>query len=113
MQDIRALLRTLGITSRLKGYRVLASAVELAMEDEDYLYNITKKLCPELAGPYHTTDAAIHQCIRTAIRTCWNSKTGRENLIRIAGYEMDKAPKPTEFLDILVAWLKRHDNNEI
>ncbi len=101
----RSLLLSLGIHTTLKGFRYLQYALELCMQDEDYLLLVHKWLCMDVATHFHTTQGNVENCIRTAISHCWH-KGNRKLLIQIAGYDMEKQPPNGEFIDILYSYLK-------
>lgn len=100
-----ALLLSLGIRTTLKGSRYLQYALELCMQDEEYLFMVHKWLCMDVAAHFHTTQGNVENCIRTAISHCWQ-KGNRKLLLQIAGYDMKKQPPNGEFIYILYSHLK-------
>ena len=62
------LLKELGIPANLLGYRYIAKAIELCLEDKDgNMKYITKGLYPTIANYYETTPANVERNIRHAI----------------------------------------------
>ena len=55
MTELQSLLRTLGITANLRGFRYLKRATELAIEDPDCLLNIGKLIYNTVAQEFETT----------------------------------------------------------
>lgn len=110
--NTRSLLSSLGIRTTLKGFRYLQYALELCMQDEDYLLLVYKWLCTDVASHFHTSQNNVEHCIRTAVANCW-SKGNRKLLIQLAGYEMKKTPSNGEFIDILYCHLKTQEEGEV
>ena len=100
MDKTKSLLLTLGIRSTLRGFHFLLYGLELCLLNEDYLLNIYKILCADVAKHYNTSKDNVEHCIRTAISNCWNHGN-REYLIEIAGYNLKQKPSNGEFIDIL------------
>ena len=69
--NTRSLLSSLGIRTTLKGFRYLQYALELCMQDEDYLLLVYKWLCTDVASHFHTSQNNVEHCIRTAVANCW------------------------------------------
>ncbi len=106
MQNIRILIRSIGITSKYKGYRYVVDAVLLMLERHDSGYKITKDIYPEVARKYHTNINNIEHNIRTIVDMCWMNR--RQELESVAGYTLSYKPSNLEFLDILVFYLREH-----
>lgn len=64
---ISQVLWILGIRSKLKGFRYLRSAVELALKEPESVDAITKWTYPSIAKKYHSTPARVERSIRHAI----------------------------------------------
>lgn len=102
---IETLIHRLGICSVYRGYYYLVYAVELVMENEDYLLYITKHLYPDIAKHFGTSSSKVERSIRTAVTICWNE--GNKNLLnKISGYELKRKPTSGEFISILTFYLK-------
>ena len=106
MHDVRVLIRSMGITSKYKGYRYIVEAVLLTLERQDTGYKITKDIYPVIARKYHTNINNIEHNIRTVVDTCWTKR--RQELERVAGYSLSHKPSNMEFVDILVFYLREH-----
>lgn len=76
--DIVHTLYGLGISSNLKGFGYLKSAIELVLEDREYLSFVTKQLYPKLAKMYSTTPSAIERGIRHVAEKVRKEGTGTE-----------------------------------
>lgn len=64
-------LRWLGIAPHLNGYRYLSDAIEMTLNDAEYLHSMTKRLYPDIARKYGVSDGAAERSIRHAIRYAW------------------------------------------
>ena len=108
MQDIYNALRQLGITAKYRGYRYLALAVSLALEEEDRLLSVTKNLYPKIAEACDTTWHCVERDLRTVIQNCWNS-TDHTVLEMMAGRRLTERPSTVSFIEILVGYFSRGD----
>ena len=105
--EIEYLIRSLGIGATYRGYRYVCYALELCMEDEDYLLSVSKVLYPQIARQFHTSYGSVERDIRTVIRVCWE-RGNRSRLEDIALHPLTGRPSTSEFLDILTAFLHRN-----
>lgn len=97
---ISNLLLSLGIPSTRRGHRYLYRALELCLENEDYLLSVYKTLYVDVAEHFGESRANVEHCMRAAVSHCWNNGN-RELLQQIAKYPLDSKPRTGEFLDIL------------
>ncbi len=98
-------LQLLGITKRYRGYRQTAIAVELVLENEECLYNVTELIYGVIARRCSCGSFCIERNIRTVSQRAW--KTNRPRLNQIAGYPMFASPAASEFISILAAHIQR------
>lgn len=103
MQKIYHLIRQMGVTSKYKGYYLVADAVKLSMEEPGQPLQITKDVYPSLAKKYNSSPDNIEHNIRTVVKICWVDH--KEQMDRIAGYPLDYKPTNSEFLDMLTYYL--------
>lgn len=108
----RSLLLSLGMRTTLKGFHYLRYALELCMENEEYLLLVYKWLCSDVAKHFHTTQNNVEHCIRTAISNCWE-RGNRKLFLQLAGHEMDKAPSNGEFISILYNHIKTQEEADL
>ena len=92
--DITNLLIELGISSGLKGYPYLITAVELCINNRDMLNNVTKNLYPEIARIHCVNGVKVEHAIRHAIQKAWSNG---ESVIRkmVFGNTISIGIKPT------------------
>ena len=100
-------LQALGITANYTGRRQTAMAIELALQDEDRLSNVTKEIYWVVADSIGCKRCDIERNIRTASHRAW--KKGRQRLIEIARYDLHAAPTASEFISILASHIRRSD----
>lgn len=108
MNSAKELPLALGIHGTYKGYHYLVTTLELAIENEDKLYYISKSIFPIVAKKYHTNVHCVERNIRTVILNCWNSPY-RNMLQRISPCPLFKPPSVSEFIDILYWTLKSYE----
>ncbi len=66
------LLKELGVGPALLGFDYLACAVALAVEDDEYLRQVTKRLYPEVAKRFDATDRGVERAMRHGIERAFN-----------------------------------------
>lgn len=84
-----------GFQARQKGYRYLREAVWIAYQEPEVLSSVTKRLYPEVAKRFRTTDKQVERAIRNAIETTWTS--GDPEALKMSFQELygDETIKPT------------------
>lgn len=103
--EIERLIRSLGISATYRGYRYLGYAIELCLENEEYLLSISKLLYPQIAKKFCTTSSSVERDIRTVVRICW--ERGNQHLLQdIALCPLRCRPTSGEFIDILVGSIR-------
>jgi two-component system response regulator (stage 0 sporulation protein A) len=103
MRKVYGLIRSLGATSKYKGYYYVAEAVRISMEVQDSPIKITKDIYPYLAKKFKSTPVNVEHDIRTVVNVCWT--TNKEGLDEIAGYTLLYKPTNSEFIDMLAYYL--------
>lgn len=83
-EKITKLLLSLVVPPCLKGFRAIACAVRLILEDPSVLDQITKRLYPEVARELDTTASRVERAIRHAIESMFEYQD-TENIIAILG----------------------------
>ncbi|MFW6278901.1 MAG: sporulation transcription factor Spo0A [Bacillota bacterium] len=69
---ITDILYELGIPAHIKGYLYLREAIELVVNEVEYLGAVTKKLYPKVAENFDTTSSRVERAIRHAIEVAWD-----------------------------------------
>lgn len=99
------LLHSLAITGNYHGYSLTVTAIKLVLEDSSLLYNVTKRLYPQVADLCGCKTECVERNIRTVILHAW--KVRRDRLNEIAGYTLSAPPSVTEFLDMTTLCLQK------
>ena len=85
-EEIAKLLRSIGASGRLVGFNYVVYIV----------YNMKY---------FQVRPASVEHAIRTVIASCWD-RYDHSDLNRVAGIELENMPTNSEFIDILVAYLR-------
>lgn len=93
--EIKNLLRDMGIPPHIKGYLYLGEAIRMVVHKVNLLSGITKELYPKIAITYGTTPSRVERAIRHAIEVSWN-KRDLETVEQVFGVKSNmKRNKPT------------------
>lgn len=105
---VTSVIHEIGIPSHIKGYQYLRDAIMLAVEDEEVIECVTKRLYPKIAKDYTTTPYGVERAIRHAIEVAWE-RGDADTLRRFFGYTVSSTKgKPTnsEFIALIADKLK-------
>lgn len=69
---IEDILVELGMPTNIRGFNYAAEAIRLAVEDEDILKDVTKRLYPDVANKFKTTASRTERAIRHSIERVWD-----------------------------------------
>lgn len=103
---MRVILDRLGISTKYKGYRMLASAIEIAVENEEAILLVTKLIYPEVAKRFGVSGSNVDKNIRVAITAFWNNGN-RDLYNKIVGYEVAQRPSNAEFIAAIASYIIR------
>ena len=104
-EEIAKLLRSIGASGRLVGFNYVVYIVYNILQKPDEHYWITKCAYPDTAKYFQVRPASVEHAIRTVIASCWD-RYDHSDLNRVAGIELENIPTNSEFIDILVAYLR-------
>lgn len=104
--DAERLLRCLGATGKLVGFRYVIFMVEQVSEDPERIQLITKRLYPETGRRFDVSAVSVERAVRNLIRFCW-AWTDHSFLEHIAGTALQRAPSNSEFIDMLAGYLRQ------
>lgn len=104
--DTERLLRSLGVTGRLRGFRYTVYMVERIRDDPSQLHLITKRLYPDTADQFQVSADSVERNLRTLIHICWKHRDHTE-LDHVAGTRLTYPPTNMEFLDIVAGYLRQ------
>lgn len=103
--DAERLLRLLGATGKLTGFRFAVYMIEMVRDRPEYVLLITKRLYKQTAQHFDTTPSCVERNLRTLIQVCWKYPD-HSFLNQIAGTPLKQPPTNTQFIDILAAYLR-------
>ena len=103
--DAERLLRLLGLSGKLTGFRYAIYMVEQVRDQPENMILITKRLYAQTAEHFRTTPSCVERNLRTLIQSCWNYPN-HSFLNLIAGTELRQPPTNSQFIDILAAYLR-------
>lgn len=98
-------LMKFGIPTRLKGYKYIATAIELVLEDETALDGVTKVLYPDVAKRYNSTPQRVEKAIRHAIEVAW-AENSAELRKEFEDGKSNKRPTNSEFISRMSKYIK-------
>lgn len=101
------LLRRLGFSGKLRGFRYLTTAIAQTAIEPDRIFLITKSLYPDIARQYETTASKVERTMRHSIRRFWEHD-GREALDRVANIHLTQRPTNSELIDLLANHIRRN-----
>lgn len=104
--DAERLLRGLGVTGKLVGFRYTMFMVEQVLEDTNRILLITKRLYPDTGRHFGVSAISVERAVRILIRTCWE-RNDHSFLEHIAGTTLEHIPSNSEFIDMLAGYLRR------
>ena len=103
--DAERLLRLLGVTGKLSGFRYAAYMIEQVRDQPDNVLLITKRLYKQTADHFGTSPSCVERNLRTLIQNCW-SHLDHDFLNVIAGTQLMYPPTNSQFIDIMAAYLR-------
>ena len=104
--EIDNTLQTLGKMQHYKGYRFVVMALEIIIEDEDNLCNITTKVYSRIAKHFKCNECCIERDIRTVIKCICNRN--EDKLKSMAKYDISVPPSVSEFLGVVYNYIIRN-----
>ncbi len=69
---VTEIIHQVGVPAHIKGYQYLRDAILLAIEDDQIINAVTKRLYPAVAKKHATTSSRVERAIRHAIEVAWD-----------------------------------------
>ena len=69
---VTEIIHQIGVPAHIKGYQYLRDAILMAIEDDDIINAVTKRLYPAVAKKHSTTSSRVERAIRHAIEVAWD-----------------------------------------
>ena len=101
--QITEIIHQIGVPAHIKGYQYLRDAIHMAIEDEQIINAVTKRLYPAVAKKHATTSSRVERAIRHAIEVAWD-RGDVDTLTAYFGYTIQsERGKPTnsEFIAMI------------
>ena len=70
--QVTDIIHQIGVPAHIKGYQYLRDAILMAIEDEQIINAVTKRLYPSVAKKHDTTSSRVERAIRHAIEVAWD-----------------------------------------
>ncbi len=70
--QITEIIHQIGVPAHIKGYQYLRDAILMAIEDDQIINAVTKRLYPAVAKKHATTSSRVERAIRHAIEVAWD-----------------------------------------
>lgn len=70
--QVTAIIHQIGVPAHIKGYQYLRDAILMAIDDDDIINAVTKRLYPAVAKKHGTTSSRVERAIRHAIEVAWD-----------------------------------------
>lgn len=99
------LLRMLGVSGKLIGFRYAVYMIEQVRDHPEKIQLVTKDFYMKTAMLYGTTPGSVERNVRTVICACWRYPD-HTLLDQIAGFTLKTQPTNSQFIDILAAFLR-------
>ena len=71
-KDVTDMIHEIGVPAHIKGYQYLRDAILMAIDDDDIINAVTKRLYPAVAKKHGTTSSRVERAIRHAIEVAWD-----------------------------------------
>ncbi len=101
--QVTEIIHQIGVPAHIKGYQYLRDAILMAIEDEQIINAVTKRLYPAVAKKHATTSSRVERAIRHAIEVAWD-RGDVDTLTAYFGYTIhNERGKPTnsEFIAMI------------
>ncbi len=106
MEDLKEILRRMGINSLYRGQKAALRSVLLVQENENRLFDVVNGIYKVIGDEQNQSWTAVERQLRTAAGVAW--RTNPDLLETIAGYPLFKQPTASEFIEILYNYTVRN-----
>ena len=69
---VTEIIHQIGVPAHIKGYQYLRDAILMAIDDDDIINAVTKRLYPAVSKKHNTTSSRVERAIRHAIEVAWD-----------------------------------------
>lgn len=110
--DAERLLRSLGASGRLVGFKFMVFIVEKLLENPNEWQWLTKGVYLDTGKHFNVSSYSVERGIRGLVNSCWK-REDHETLNYVAGVTLERRPTNAEFIDMLVAFLRYKNNTAL
>lgn len=112
---VSAVLKQLGVSLGISGYRYLKSAIVTQLENPERIgiYHISKEVYPLIAKKFKTTAARVERAMRHSIESAFTDRGDHElqdEIFRFSISENKGKPTNTEFISTVAEWIHLNRN---
>lgn len=105
---ITEIIHEIGIPAHIKGYLYLREAINMVVENMEFLGAITKELYPRIAFKFNTTPSRVERAIRHAIEVAW-TRGKVDTINKMFGHTVNNSrgkPTNSEFIALIADKLR-------
>ena len=112
--EIASVVKDLGISAHLSGYRYVICAVQILLENDKH-WDSFMKLYRSVGKEFNKSATSVERAMRTAISLCWD-KANPETVKKMFGHSLgDENPTVSEFVATIADYLsmagEENENN--
>lgn len=106
----KSVLHELGIGKTYIGYDYILYSIDLIMQNENVLTNVTKILYIDIAKKFRTSQTCVERDIRKVIEVIWHHAEENSSMIQKIFGDKFLLHKPSnkEFLELIYEYIKLH-----
>lgn len=105
MEDVAAMLESLGVNRRYLGYDLALDAICRAIAEEGRRAGACRGMLRRLAQQHQCSPAQVERNLRTVVHRAWMVNADR--LLSMAAYPLEQPPTVSEFVEILTVFVLR------
>ncbi len=101
--QVTEILHQIGVPAHIKGYQYLRDSILMAINDDQIINAVTKRLYPTVAKKHGTTSSRVERAIRHAIEVAWD-RGDLDVLTSYFGYTIHNSrgkPTNSEFIAMI------------
>ena len=101
--QVTEILHQIGVPAHIKGYQYLRDSILMAIDDDQIINAVTKRLYPTVAKKHGTTSSRVERAIRHAIEVAWD-RGDLDVLTSYFGYTIHNSrgkPTNSEFIAMI------------
>lgn len=105
---IKSFVRNFGVSTKLKGYEYICTAVYIEIYEKEQFRKLTKNVYPEIAERHNTNYYNVERCIRNCINVFMSDRENSDYIKRIVNVSEELKMTNSKFIKIIVQEFKRY-----